>query len=151
MSNQVITNYTDKTQELVISPLANGKVGINTEHIINNKTYAYIPFIIYMHAGSEDVFIYAVKKELQIGETLELYGMHIFSNNECEFLYYDDEKTMKTIKGKVMVFKAEKEGIFKIGFRAKNINNTWVSAHIYIVVKSNLINYDLPLIESNII
>lgn len=55
MSNQVITNYTDKTQELVISPLANGNVGINTEHIINNKTYAYIPFIIYMHAGSGDV------------------------------------------------------------------------------------------------
>lgn len=107
--------------------------------------------IMLLGAGSEDVFIYAVKKELQIGETLELYGMHIFSNNECEFLYYDDEKTMKTIKGKVMVFKAEKEGIFKIGFRAKNINNTWVSAHIYIVVKSNLINYDLPLIESNII
>ena len=99
-------------------------------------------------AGSEDVFIYAVKKELQVGETLELYGMHIFSNNDCEFILYENDEE-KIINGKVMVFTATKEGIFKIGFRAKNINKEWVSAHIYIVVKKNAIDYDLPLIETN--
>lgn len=104
--------------------------------------------IMLLGAGSEDVFIYAVKKELQVGETLELYGMHIFSNNECEFIVYENDKE-KIINGKVMVFTAIKEGIFKIGFRAKNINKQWVSAHIYIVVKKNAIDYELPLIETN--
>ena len=103
--------------------------------------------IMLLGAGSQDIFIYAVKKELQINETLELYGIHIFSNNECEFLLYENDEP-QIIKGKVMVFKATKEGIFKIGFRAKNINNEWVIAHTYIQVKNNLIDYDLPMIES---
>lgn len=74
--------------------------------------------------------------------------MHIFSNNECEFVFYEDDKE-KIISGKVMVFTAIKEGIFKIGFRVKNINKQWVNAHIYIIVKKNAIDYDLPLIETN--
>ena len=94
-------------------------------------------------AGSQDIFIYAVKKEIQTNETLELYGMHIFSNNECEFML-DNE----IIKGRVMVFSKDKEGLYKIGFRAKNIQGTWIETHIYIVVKDNVISYDLPLIQA---
>lgn len=99
--------------------------------------------IMLLGAGSQDIFIYAVKKEIQTNETLELYGMHIFSNNECEFML-DDE----IIKGRVMVFSKDKEGLYKIGFRAKNIQGTWIETHIYIVVKDNVISYDLPLIQA---
>lgn len=99
--------------------------------------------IMLLGAGSQDIFIYAVKKEIQTNETLELYGMHIFSNNECEFML-DNE----IIKGRVMVFSKDKEGLYKIGFRAKNIQGTWIETHIYIVVKDNVISYDLPLIQA---
>ena len=99
--------------------------------------------IMLLGAGSQDIFIYAVKKEIQTNETLELYGMHIFSNNECEFML-DNE----IIKGRVMVFSKDKEGLYKIGFRAKNIQGTWIETHIYIVVKDNVISYDLPLIKA---
>lgn len=99
--------------------------------------------IMLLGAGSQDIFIYAVKKEIQTNETLELYGMHIFSNNECEFML-DNE----IIKGRVMVFSKDKEGLYKIGFRAKNIQGAWIETHIYIVVKDNHISYDLPLIEA---
>ncbi len=99
--------------------------------------------IMLLGAGSQDIFIYAVKKEIQTNETLELYGMHIFSNNECEFIL-DNE----IIKGRVMVFSKDKEGLYKIGFRAKNIEGAWIETHIYVVVKDNVINYDLPLIKA---
>lgn len=99
--------------------------------------------IMLLGAGSQDIFIYAVKKEIQTNETLELYGMHIFSNNECEFML-DNE----IIKGRVMVFSKDKEGLYKIRFRAKNIQGTWIETHIYIVVKDNVISYDLPLIQA---
>lgn len=99
--------------------------------------------IMLLGAGSQDIFIYAVKKEIQTNETLELYGMHIFSNNECEFML-DNE----IIKGRVMVFSKDKEGLYKIGFRAKNIQGTWIETHIYIIVKDNVISYDLPLIQA---
>lgn len=99
--------------------------------------------IMLLGAGSQDIFIYAVKKEIQTNETLELYGMHIFSNNECEFML-DNE----IIKGRVMVFSKDKEGLYKIGFRAKNIQGTWIETHIYIVVKDNVISYELPLIKA---
>lgn len=99
--------------------------------------------IMLLGAGSQDIFIYAVKKEIQTNETLELYGMHIFSNNECEFML-DNE----IIKGRVMVFSKDKEGLYKIGFRAKNIQGAWIETHIYIVVKDNHISYDLPLIQA---
>lgn len=99
--------------------------------------------IMLLGAGSQDIFIYAVKKEIQTNETIELYGMHIFSNNECEFML-DNE----IIKGRVMVFSKDKEGLYKIGFRAKNIQGTWIETHIYIVVKDNVISYDLPLIQA---
>ncbi|WP_238702170.1 hypothetical protein [Helicobacter bilis] len=99
--------------------------------------------IMLLGAGSQDIFIYAVKKEIQTNETLELYGMHIFSNNECEFML-DNE----IIKGRVMVFSKDKEGLYKIGFRAKNIQGTWIETHIYIVVKDNIISYELPLIKA---
>lgn len=99
--------------------------------------------IMLLGAGSQDIFIYAVKKEIQTNETLELYGMHIFSNNECEFML-DNE----IIKGRVMVFSKDKEGLYKIGFRAKNIQGAWIETHIYIVVKDNVISYDLPLIQA---
>ena len=99
--------------------------------------------IMLLGAGSQDIFIYAVKKEIQTNETLELYGMHIFSNNECEFMLDNG-----IIKGRVMVFSKDKEGLYKIGFRAKNIQGTWIETHIYIVVKDNVISYDLPLIQA---
>lgn len=114
------------------------KLNKSIENLVNRSNE-----IMLLGAGSQDIFIYAVKKEIQTNETLELYGMHIFSNNECEFML-DDE----IIKGRVMVFSKDKEGLYKIGFRAKNIQGTWIETHIYIVVKDNVISYDLPLIQA---
>lgn len=98
--------------------------------------------IMLLGAGSQDVFIFAVKKEIQINEMLEIYGIHIFSNNECEF-----EVENEIIKGKSFIFKRDKEGIYNIKFRVKNINNIWIGTDLNIIVKKNNIDRELPFIE----
>lgn len=110
------------------------------ENLINRSNE-----IMLLGAGSKDIFIYAVKKELQVGEYLELQGLHVFSNNECEFLHNET-----VIQGKTYFFRSEKEGIFHIIFRAKNMQGEWVSTSIDIVVKKNIIDYELPLIEAEL-
>lgn len=107
------------------------------ENLINRSNE-----IMLLGAGSKDIFIYAVKKELQIGEYLELQGLHVFSNNECEFLHNET-----ITKGKTYLFKSETEGIFHIIFRAKNMQNEWVETGIDILVKKNVIDYELPALE----
>ena len=93
-------------------------------------------------AGCQDVFILAAKRELEIGENLEIHGLHIFSNNESEFII-DNE----IIKGKSMIFNSDKEGIFHIEFRVKNTENNWINTGIDIVVKENIIDRELPSIQ----
>lgn len=101
--------------------------------------------IMLLGAGCQDVFIICAKKELEVNENLEIHGLHIFSNNESEFILNE-----KVIKGKNMIFSSDKEGIFKITFRAKNINDKWIETSVDIVVKKNIIDRELPLIESEI-
>lgn len=138
--NNHISNAIDIISKIKDTEDANldSKLNRCIENLVNRSNE-----IMLLGAGSQDIFIYAVKKEIQTNETLELYGMHIFSNNECEFML-DNE----IIKGRVMVFSKDKEGLYKIGFRAKNIQGTWIETHIYIVVKDNVISYDLPLIQA---
>ena len=138
--NNHISNAIDIISKIKDTEDANldSKLNKCIENLVNRSNE-----IMLLGAGSQDIFIYAVKKEIQTNETLELYGMHIFSNNECEFML-DNE----IIKGRVMVFSKDKEGLYKIGFRAKNIQGTWIETHIYIVVKDNVISYDLPLIQA---
>ena len=138
--NNHISNAIDIISKIKDTEDANldSKLNRCIENLVNRSNE-----IMLLGAGSQDIFIYAVKKEIQTNETLELYGMHIFSNNECEFML-DNE----IIKGRVMVFSKDKEGLYKIGFRAKNIQGAWIETHIYIVVKDNVISYDLPLIQA---
>ena len=102
--------------------------------------------IMLLGAGSQDIFIFAPKKEIEVGEMLDIFGIHIFSNNECEFI-----TPFETIKSKSMIFKSDKEGVFNIIFRAKNINGQWISTDLNIIVKENKINRELPLIESEML
>lgn len=99
--------------------------------------------IMLLGVGSQDVFIFTYKKEIQTNEMLEIFGIHIFSNNECEFILDDGS----TIKGKHFVFKKDKEGIYKITFRVKNILNEWISTEANIIVKDVKIDKNLPFIK----
>lgn len=99
--------------------------------------------IMLLGAGSQDVFIFATKKEIQTNEMLEIYGIHIFSNNECEFIL--DDKSV--IKGKSFIFQKDKQGVYEITFRVKNINDEWISTSAHIIVKDIKIDRELPLIQ----
>lgn len=123
-------------------PVLDAKLNQCIEDLINRSNE-----IMLLGAGSQDIFIYAAKRELQINEPLEIQGMHIFSNNECEFIIDDNE----VISGKSMVFKSDKEGMYKIAFRAKNIKEEWISTYIQIIVKKNIIDRELPLLETQLL
>ena len=95
--------------------------------------------IMLLGAGSQDIFIYTPKKELQVDEIIEIQGIHIFSNNECEFVIQG-----KTIKGKTTIFKSDTEGNYEIIFRVKNMLNEWIETKITLIVKENIIDSMLP-------
>ena len=103
--------------------------------------------IMLLGAGSQDVFIFAPKKEIEIKEMIEIVGIHIFSNNDCEFIIDNTE----VIKAKSFIFSKDKVGIYNIKFRVKNINDKWLETEINMIVKENTIKRELPPIKVDIL
>ena len=101
-------------------------------------------------AGCQDIFILAPKRYIEVDESIEIHGLHIFSNNESEFIIYNNDVEQDRIKGKNILFSSQQEGDFNIEFRAKNLESQWISSNIHIVVRKNIINKDLPLLEEQI-
>lgn len=79
--------------------------------------------------GNKEVFIYAPKMTIEVGETLRLLGCHTFGDNPSKFIIDGKE----TIGKNVNVCK-EEAGVIAVEFKAQNTAREWISDRMEIKV-----------------